>query len=273
MWRLSVVSAKPCFVSASVTLNTPVAYPLDDNDESLVQAEATLADGVIATAHYDTSTEEQQLNDIYNDIKNNKFPLLANDTLALLKKYPQFDVNLKSTISNHTMLHKAIYLSTPRVAKALIDHPLMTKNTLEDCLAYLNNYIKINKTQLKIKEYIENALGLKSSQMPGNVTQVIENAKNKQLFIKAVNVSCYSMVKTLINANKLSNEDYQECLDYVLNKPIHTINNVITHERILTFMIEHMSRSVEPAPSHIVYDISGEYYEQSAPPIHEEISV
>ena len=171
MWRLSNTANTIAVPVSAVNLlvlqkdlTVPIAHLVNNVDEELVCTDAQLVQDnltYVAYAEYDLSTNEQQLNDIYNDIKNGIFPLYAHETTTILKKYANFNVNIKSAISGQTLLHVAIYKSTTNIAKSLVYHPLMKRSTLKECLAYINNpnnNLKLNKSQQIIKHYIENAL-------------------------------------------------------------------------------------------------------------------
>lgn len=241
MWRISTLNnvvAQPVF---SEHLNEGrrrgvIAYPLNgDIDEDLVQADAQINNDFLAKASYDLASDDQQLKEIYADIKNDVFPLYANDTLVLLKKYPNLDVNVKATFSNYTLLHKAVCQSTPRVAKALIHHPTMKISTLESCLNFINDKISINKTQKQIKQYIEDALS-KKLQLGLNSSDMLDSGDAKVLFIRATRDRNYESALQLMNAQNLSLDDYSECIYYVMNSESKSEDK----DKLLAYMLENM---------------------------------
>jgi hypothetical protein len=109
---------------------------------------------------FDNPTREEELSDLYEDINKNGFPMYANQTQTLLKKYPEFDVNMKPDFytTKRTMLNKSIYQSTPGLAQTIINNPTISEETLEEELQYINSLPKLNKSQTKIKQMIEDKL-------------------------------------------------------------------------------------------------------------------
>lgn len=110
---------------------------------------------------YDNATREEELNDLYEDINKNGFPIHTEEKRALLKRYPEFDVNIKPKGlygNKNTMLYQAIYQSNPGLSHDIINHPTISEQTLEEELQYINSIPKLNKSQYKIKQMIEEKL-------------------------------------------------------------------------------------------------------------------
>jgi hypothetical protein len=153
MWRLTPKKDMP----QAEPLNYAIAQPLRGNyDGPIIEMET----GNAYKGKYDNPTREEELSDLYEDINKNGFPMYTNQIQALLKKYPEFDVNMKPDFYNtkRTMLNKSIYQSTPGLAQTIINNPTISEETLEEELQYINSLPKLNKSQTKIKQMIEDKL-------------------------------------------------------------------------------------------------------------------
>lgn len=155
MWRLTPNKKLPRAELANVPADA-IAHPYSGYDD-YPRAEVEYTQ----YGKEDNASREEQLNDLYEDINNRGFPLFAEQKYALLKQYPDFNVNFKPRRwdrDNPTMLNQAIFQSTVGVAQAIINHPTISEQTLEEELQYINNMPKLNKSQIKIKKMIEDKL-------------------------------------------------------------------------------------------------------------------
>ena len=132
-----------------------VAEIYNGNEPELTDAGvATITSPIIG--QYDNATRDEQLRDIYKDIKENGFPMYAIETAALLKTYPEFNVNFK--VYKNTLLTNAIIGSTPKIAELVIQSQTINIDTLQNALEFINEYKILNKTQQKIKQLIINKI-------------------------------------------------------------------------------------------------------------------
>jgi hypothetical protein len=115
---------------------------------------ATITSPIIG--QYDNATRDEQLRDIYKDIKENGFPMYAIETTTLLKTYPEFNVNF--IVYKNTLLTNAIFASTPKIAELVIQSQTINIDTLQNALEFINEYKILNKTQQKIKRQIINKI-------------------------------------------------------------------------------------------------------------------
>ena len=128
----------------------PIRYGANIQDESIPRySESKIINNI--------SREEQA---IYDDIKNIRFNLDSEMTDAMLKKYPEFNVNFIGN-NGDTLLRIAIDRFTPSVAQNIINHPKITNKTLSDgfyYIKYINSIKRINANQKKIKKAIKDKL-------------------------------------------------------------------------------------------------------------------
>jgi len=91
-----------------------------DNDTDVVDAIANYA----PMAKLDMSDHEQQLTDIYREIKHDGFLslLYSIEIKKLLKEYPEFDVNICSP-DGKTLLDRTIFQSQLKTAEMIINSP------------------------------------------------------------------------------------------------------------------------------------------------------
>ncbi len=115
---------------------------------------ATITSPIIG--QYDNATRDEQIRDIYKDIKENGFPMYAIETTTLLKTYPEFNVNF--IVYKNTLLTNAIFASTPKIAELVIQSQTINIDTLQNALEFINEYKILNKTQQKIKRQIINKI-------------------------------------------------------------------------------------------------------------------
>lgn len=162
MWRLKKDSQLPQ-AKMSVYPEDANAEPYDDEQNEFPKADAEY----VGYGEYDNPTREQALRELYEDIYQKGFPDPAEQKHALLKQYPEFDINIKApTIRGYkdpsTMLHEAFLQSAPVLARSILNHPNISEETLENELEFINNYIKkwqkLPKTQTTIKQLIEEKL-------------------------------------------------------------------------------------------------------------------
>ena len=161
-------SIKPVVANVSDINDVCFAEPYD-NLEEVIDA-GTASPVHILSLELDRTTREQKLSYIYDEIREKGYSslLYAEDTYNLLKQYPEFDVTVSCLIPPYykTMLDRAIFNSSPKLAKTLINFPTMTIQSLEHSLEYLNILSKPNKSQLSIKTMIQQKLEEKYKSIP-----------------------------------------------------------------------------------------------------------
>jgi hypothetical protein len=156
MWRLTRNKNLPN-AEISNDYEYSLAEPYNDEPNNLPNADVEY----VQYGKIDNATREEELNDLYKDINQNGFPPYAEQKHILLKRYPEFNVNIKPSRkygSGNSMLHDSIYQSSPGLAHAIINHPTISEETLEEELQYINSISKLNKSQSKIKQMIEKKL-------------------------------------------------------------------------------------------------------------------
>jgi hypothetical protein len=148
-----------------------VAEIYNGNEPELTDAGvATITSPIIG--QYDNATRDEQLRDIYKDINENGFPMYAIETVTLLKAYPEFNVNFK--VYKNTLLTKAIFESTPKIAELVIQSQTINIDTLQNALEFINEYKILNKTQQKIKQLIINKIDSLTQYMPSAPPMPVE---------------------------------------------------------------------------------------------------
>jgi hypothetical protein len=156
MWRLTRNKNLPN-AEISNDYEYSLAEPYNNEPNNLPNADVEY----VQYGKIDNATREEELNDLYKDINQNGFPPYAEQKHILLKRYPEFNVNIKPSRkygSSNSMLHDSIYQSSPGLAHAIINHPTISEETLEEELQYINSISKLNKSQSKIKQMIEKKL-------------------------------------------------------------------------------------------------------------------
>ena len=152
-----------------------VAEIYNGNEPELTDAGVdTITSPIIG--QYDNATRDEQLRDIYKDIKENGFPMYARETTALLKTYPEFNVNFK--FNKNTLLTNAIIGSTPKIAELVIQSQTININTLQNALEFINEYKILNKTQQKIKQLIINKIDSLTQYKPSAPPMPVEEDNN-----------------------------------------------------------------------------------------------
>ena len=170
MWRFAPSKRIPKAELSLDYANNPIAPTAVPNmsDVLIEDLPAAVASPVVY-GKYDNPSREQELSDIYDDIRKYGFPNRAEQIYTILKRFPELDININRGkkegfmcgSETNTLLNSALCNSYTGVARALINNPTISKSTLEAGLNYLKfieRSITLNKNQLKIKELIENKL-------------------------------------------------------------------------------------------------------------------
>jgi hypothetical protein len=114
--------------------------------------------------------QEESLQNLHKDIKENGYPEENNKLLAILRQYPEFDVNIKSWhgkvdnsqkryMHTQTMLDIAFSQESPQLVNAIINNPNISKKDIERVLSKFQHFtIPLSDNYSIIKQMLEDKL-------------------------------------------------------------------------------------------------------------------